>query len=286
MKNITPIIGLLLAIIGIGMGLFWLLAKEVAPAPTHEQKKTSSKAENDFAVEVDWGLVPAGVELYAWRSDWEDYAFGQGSIVVYDFRAQALSKERPIEALKMDFALLYEVDKPIRQYHIDTTFDHLQAQDVISINWRFQDTIPAQMNPLKTRVSNINLRFRDSAQLSSSWPIEPLWAGSQPKNVDFSFESRAIIQKENGPLDTGWLVFSFATYNQGRIPIEYLQIKIEAFDQEDNLLFSASKKVIDDYDAPMQAKSSRLSLLKLKPSADFKLASLAYFKFTVLEADY
>ncbi len=287
MKSVRPIAWLILAVCAIGVSLIWILPEVFTSNVVEKESFTELGPEKDFMIEVDWGDIPAGIAFRAVKSDWEVHARGERSIVVYDFKAEAMSQAEVLESLQMDLILVDEQGTTLREENIDTVFHHQKAKDIISLHWRLQDTLSEIIDPSKIRVRSIRTNYSSGlAEVALKPKIEPKWAGVKPEHVDFSFESRSLSHIPAEMSDSNLVTFAFATQNHGDVPIEYLMVNVEGFDEQGNSLFVWDKIVVDDSDAPMQARSTRLSHVHATEPPEFDTEPLAYVRLTILEADY
>lgn len=268
--------------------VYFAVRKEGVEEPNLAPISSGLGPEANLDIPVIFEDVAPGILFRAERSDWRVYARGERSIVVYDLRVEAMSMQGSPKEIQLRLSLMNEDEKNLREYTLDTLLNHAQPKDVLSFQWRFQDTISDLIKPSKLLVSDMKVSFAEMVDSTANHPkLYYSWAGDKPEQLAFSFEIRDLVLTERATQGEALIELSLATSNIGTVPIEYLELKVEAYSQEDVVLFSTIKNVLGKYDAPMRAHTTRLSQL-LIGTKDFKLRfeTISYIKITILEADY
>ncbi|MEL7530900.1 MAG: hypothetical protein AAFN10_06315, partial [Bacteroidota bacterium] len=236
-RNFTWIIGLVL----IGAVLLFVLNKGDQVEVSADKEAPRLAPEGDLAVPVDWGPMPKGLLMRAERSDWDVYAFGERSIVVYDFRANMQFAEQAGKRLSFSMNLLDEEGDFIKsqEYDSDLLPSHILG-DILPLSWHWQDTLQQGQRPAKLQIRDIQFEpGQEASGYFNNIVLKHQWQGAKPENLTFEFIARRFEYVE---LNERLLVeLVLATRHEANLAIEYLNLRMNWYGEKDSVLYSIDK---------------------------------------------
>lgn len=245
--------------------------------------------EGKLDIAVSWDGIPPGILFRAERSDWDTYARGERSIVVYDFRAELMVSEQAVAAIQLELNLVNPMRQSMKTHVLEIEIDSLYAAgELISLHWRWQDTLLNPTSPQQLMVQNMGIKMgRSLNELKDRFPIPSTWLGEKPKQLGLRFETRYLDYIDSDKKDPRLFYMVFATTNTGALPIEFLKLRIDAYAQSDSLLFSMEKEAVGNYEPPLRVDYTRLNRLVTNiDRGEFQIKDIDRIEITILEADY
>ncbi|MFK7921553.1 MAG: hypothetical protein AB8H47_06325 [Bacteroidia bacterium] len=289
MKSIPSVVWLSLAIVVLGLSLFFFWPQKAKQKKIEAVELPSLGPEADLAVPVIWDSIPSGILFRAERSDWDVYARGERSIVVYDFRAEAMFTQAAGDEIRFHLSLLDEADAVIRERDYSLVFlDANLVGDMIPLHWRWQDTISTDVSPSKLKVSQIQVQSAmPSTDSLDNIALEHIWRDQQPPNLDFEFIARQFQVLNFDSVEGMSLFLVLASHLNAEQPVEYLKVNLDLYDKQDSLLESIERNLIDSYDPPLRNRHTLVNRFLISlDAAGFSAEEVERLGITILEADY